>query len=158
MCRQISMQMCTIILFCWARIYNNVFARVQCNQWRSQKFLICEADFGGGDCSIRWIALLGYLDLSVPFIAVFCFLEMPELLLTPARSSVCFTNFKCFLHPTGPMLAEVSAYYSYQFFSEALASPTYMVATPQATLATISHFSVFCHLCLTTLCSCHLCL
>ena len=38
-------------------------------QWRSQKFLIGEADFAIvllSDCSIRVTALLGYLDLTGP--------------------------------------------------------------------------------------------
>ena len=43
-------------------------------------------------------------------------------------SSVSFTKFKCSLHPTGPMLNIP------EIFSEALASPAYMVAMPMQTL------------------------
>ena len=66
-------------------------------------------------------ALLGYLDLAIPV-----FLLSGDA--TDVWSSVSFTNFKCSMHPTGPMLAfQLNIP---EIFSEALASPAYMVATP----------------------------
>ena len=72
-------------------------------------------------------ALLGYLDLAIP---IFCFLAGDAKTLTDVWSRVSLTNFKCSVHPTGPMLA---FYLKFEFtlpnFGEALASPAYMVAT-----------------------------
>ena len=80
---------------------------LKCSQWHSHKLLIGEADFGivmlwsCDDCSIRVTALLGYLDLAIP---VFL-LSGDARTLTDVWKSVSFTNFKCSMHPTGPMVA-----------------------------------------------------
>jgi len=96
-------------------------------QWRSQKILIGEADFTiVSDCSIRVTALLGYLDLVGP---VFwnlentrSSLEMPELLL------MCWVALLSVLYIQQVRLAfQLNIP---EIFSEALASPAYMVATP----------------------------
>ena len=51
--------------------------------------------------------------------------------ITDELSSASFTNFKCSMHPTGPILAfQLNIP---EIFSEALASPAYMVATPMLT-------------------------
>jgi len=75
-------------------------------QWRSQKILIGEADFGivfcCGDCSIR------VRDCSIR-VSRSCYtiflLSGDARTLTDVWSSVSFTNFKCSMHPTVPMLA-----------------------------------------------------
>ena len=52
--------------------------------------------------------------------------------ITDELSSVSFTNFKCSMHPTGPMLAfQLNIP---EIFSEALVSSTYMVAMPMYTI------------------------
>ena len=57
------------LAFCPRLLQRHLISSSHNYQWRSQKFLIGEADFAIvllHDCSIRVTALLGYLDLTGP--------------------------------------------------------------------------------------------